>query len=60
MPAATETKKDIIMSIKTPPPIAGYRSDNNVDRDILEKYCKKEKVNKSKAISIGIKMLDEK
>ncbi len=30
------------------------------DKEILEKYCEREKVNKTEAISRGIKMLDKK
>ncbi len=33
---------------------------SNEDKEILERYCEKEKVNKTEAISRGIRKLDEK
>ena len=33
---------------------------SNVDMSILERYCEKEKVNKTEAISRGIRKLEEK
>ena len=33
---------------------------SNEDKEILERYCEKEKVNKTDAISRGIRKLDEK
>ncbi len=33
---------------------------SNEDKEILERYCEKEKVNKTEAISRGIRKLEEK
>lgn len=33
---------------------------SNEDKEILERYCEKEKVNKTEAISRGIRKLNEK
>lgn len=63
MPDKSEVKK---MSPRTGRPTDNPRPNkisiriSNEDKEILERYCEKEKVNKTEAISRGIRKLDEK
>lgn len=64
MPDKSEVKKEV--SPRTGRPTDNPRPNkisiriSNEDKEILERYCEKEKVNKTEAISRGIKKLDEK
>lgn len=63
MPDKSEVKK---VSPRTGRPTDNPRPNkisiriSNEDKEILERYCEKEKVNKTEAISRGIRKLDEK
>jgi hypothetical protein len=61
-----DKKRGEIMSPRTGRPTDNPRPNkisiriSDSDKEILEKYCEREKVNKTEAISRGIKMLDKK
>ena len=63
MPDKSEVKK---VSPRTGRPTDNPRPNkssiriSNEDKEILERYCEKEKVNKTEAISRGIRKLEEK
>lgn len=63
MPDKSEVKK---VSPRTGRPTDNPRPNkisiriSNEDKEILERYCEKEKVNKTEAISRGIRKLNEK